>query len=177
MHEFEEALLEEMRTHDGRVTTGPLAGHPLLILTSSGAKTGEERRAILTFSRDQGDYVVAGTAGGSPTTPAWIYNLREHPEVEIEVENRTFDATARIVGMCTLLTSTIAWFRDGSTGRSSVRLILSPRNIASMWVRRPRASASLSSRRLRNSGEASAQAIRNSGIAAQPPRAPETSET
>jgi len=97
MHEFEQALIEEMRAHDGRVTTGPLAGHPLLILTSSGAKTGEERRAILTFSRDQGDYIVAGTAGGSPTTPAWVYNLREHPAVEIEAENRTFDATARVV--------------------------------------------------------------------------------
>ena len=97
MHEFETALIEEMRAHGGKVTTGPLAGHPLLVLTSSGARSGEERRAILTFSRDQGDYIVAGTAGGSPTTPAWVHNLREHPVVEIEAENRTFDATARIV--------------------------------------------------------------------------------
>lgn len=97
MHDFETALIEEMRNHDGQVTTGPLAGHPLLVLTSSGAKSGEERRAILTYSRDQGDYIVAGTAGGSPTTPAWVHNLKEHPEVEIEAENRTFDATARIV--------------------------------------------------------------------------------
>ena len=44
-------------------------GHPLLILNSIGAKSGQERRAILTCSRDGGDYVVAGTAGGSPTTP------------------------------------------------------------------------------------------------------------
>ena len=97
MHEFEQALIEEMRAHDGAVTTGPLAGHPLLVLSSSGAKTNEPRRAILTFSRDQGDYIVAGTAGGSPTTPAWVYNLREHPAVEIEAENRTFGATARVV--------------------------------------------------------------------------------
>jgi deazaflavin-dependent oxidoreductase (nitroreductase family) len=97
MHDFEKALIQEMRTHDGNVMSGPLAGHPLLVLTSSGAKSGEERQAILTFSRDHGDYVVAGTAGGSPTTPSWVYNLREHPEVEIEAENRTFEATARIV--------------------------------------------------------------------------------
>ena len=97
MHEFEQALIEEMRTHDGKVTSGPLAGHPLLVLTSSGAKSGEERQAILTFSRDDGDYIVAGTAGGSPTTPAWVHNLRQHPEVEIEAENRTFEATAHVV--------------------------------------------------------------------------------
>ncbi|HEX5039550.1 MAG TPA: nitroreductase family deazaflavin-dependent oxidoreductase [Candidatus Limnocylindria bacterium] len=97
MHDFEKALIQEMRTHDGKITSGPLAGHPLLVLTSSGARSGEPRQAILTFSRDQGDYVVAGTAGGSPSTPAWVYNLREHPEVEIEAENRTFDATARVV--------------------------------------------------------------------------------
>ena len=67
--DFENALIEQMRAHDGAVTTGPLAGHPLLVLSSSGAKSNEPRRAILTFSRDSGDYIVAGTAGGSPTTP------------------------------------------------------------------------------------------------------------
>ena len=97
MHDFEKALIQEMRAHDGNVTSGPLAGHPLLVLTSSGARSGRQRQAILTFSRDAGDYVVAGTAGGSPSTPAWVHNLREHPEVEIEAENRTFDATARVV--------------------------------------------------------------------------------
>jgi len=97
MHDFEKALIEEMRSHDGKVTSGPLAGHPLLVLTSSGAKSGAERTAILTFSRDHGDYIVAGTAGGSPTTPSWVFNLREHPEVEIEAENRMFEATAHIV--------------------------------------------------------------------------------
>ena len=60
---FENAMIEDMRAHDGVVTSGPLAGHPLLILTSTGAKSGEPRRAILTFTQDAGDYVVAGTAG------------------------------------------------------------------------------------------------------------------
>ena len=95
--DFENALIEEMRAHDGAVTTGPLAGHPLLVLSSSGAKSNEPRRAILTFSRDGGDDLVAGTAGGSPTTPAWVSNLRNHPEVTVEAENRTFPAKATIV--------------------------------------------------------------------------------
>jgi deazaflavin-dependent oxidoreductase (nitroreductase family) len=66
-------------------------------MTSSGAQTSQPRRAILTFSRDDGDYVVAGTAGGSPTTPAWVANVRENPEVQVEAENRTFTARAMIV--------------------------------------------------------------------------------
>ena len=94
---FEDAVIADMRANDGNVTTGPLAGHPLLVMTSSGARTSEPRRALLTFSRDGGDYVVAGTAGGSPTAPAWVANLREHPEVQVEAENRTFAATATIV--------------------------------------------------------------------------------
>ena len=94
---FENALIDDMRAHEGAVTTGPLAGHPLLVMISNGAKSGERRRAILTFSRDAGDYVVAGTAGGAPTTPSWVQNVREHPNVGIEAENRTFRASARVV--------------------------------------------------------------------------------
>ena len=91
---FEDALIEDMRAHDGAVTTGPLAGHPLLVLTSTGARSGELRRAILTFSRDGNDLVVAGTASGSPTDPAWVKNLARTPEVAIEAENRRFRAVA-----------------------------------------------------------------------------------
>ena len=95
---FENAMIADMRAHDGVVTSGPLAGHPLLILTTLGAKSGKERRAILTFTRDAGDYVVAGTAGGSPTTPAWVHNLEAQPHVTIEVANHASAATATIVG-------------------------------------------------------------------------------
>ena len=92
--DFENALIADMRAHDGQATTGPLAGHPLLILTSIGAKSGEPRRAILTWSRDGDAYVVAGTAGGSPTTPAWVHNLETNPDIRIEVGNREVSARA-----------------------------------------------------------------------------------
>ena len=59
---FEDALIADIREHGGDVTFGPLAGHPLLIMTSKGAKTGESRRSILSWSRDGDDYVVPGTA-------------------------------------------------------------------------------------------------------------------
>lgn len=94
---WENTLIAELRAHGGQVTQGPLAGHPLLIMTSIGAKSGEPRRAILTWSRDGDAYVVAGTNGGSPTEPLWLSNLRADPEVTIEVANRTFSARAELV--------------------------------------------------------------------------------
>lgn len=94
---FENALIADMRAHDGSVTAGPLVGDPLLIMTSTGARTGAPRRAILTYSRDGEDYIVAGTAGGSPIDPAWLSNISVRPQVEVEVGNRIYGATARIV--------------------------------------------------------------------------------
>ena len=94
---WEEQLIAEMRANGGEVTSGPLAGHPLLIMTSRGARSGEPRQAILTFHRDGDDYVVAGTAGGSPTDPGWLHNVEADPAVTVEVRNEQFDATATIV--------------------------------------------------------------------------------
>jgi deazaflavin-dependent oxidoreductase (nitroreductase family) len=94
---LEDQLIADMRAHDGAVTNGPLAGHPLMIMTSTGARTGQARRSILTLSRDGNDYIVAGTAGGSKTDPNWLSNLRADPRVTIETGNRTFEATASIV--------------------------------------------------------------------------------
>jgi deazaflavin-dependent oxidoreductase (nitroreductase family) len=95
--DWEEALIADLRAHGGRPSQGPLEGHPLLLMFSIGAKSGERRRAILTYSLDGEDYIVAGTAGGSPVTPAWVANVRANPRVSLEVANETFDTTATIV--------------------------------------------------------------------------------
>jgi deazaflavin-dependent oxidoreductase (nitroreductase family) len=94
---WEDGLIADMRAHDGAVTTGPLAGHPLLIMISKGARTGTPRRVILTWSRDGEDYVVAGTASGSPTVPAWIHNVEANPDVAVEIPPRKFNATGRVI--------------------------------------------------------------------------------
>jgi deazaflavin-dependent oxidoreductase (nitroreductase family) len=94
---FEDQMIADLRAHDGVASQGPLAGQSLLIMTSTGAKSGLERRAILTWSRDDGDYVVAGTAGGSSTEPAWVENVRRHPEVMVEAEGRVTAATGRVI--------------------------------------------------------------------------------
>ena len=95
--QWEDQLIEDMRAHGGQVTQGPLAGAPLMVMTSTGAKSGEPRRAILTYSGDGADQIVAGTAGGSPTTPAWIHNLEANPSVSIESGNETYGATAQVI--------------------------------------------------------------------------------
>jgi deazaflavin-dependent oxidoreductase (nitroreductase family) len=94
---WEEGLIADMRAHDGQVTQGPLAGNPLLIVTMTGAKSGEPRRVILTYSRSGDDYIVAGSKGGAPTDPVWLANMRANPLVSIEAANRTFPAIAEIV--------------------------------------------------------------------------------
>lgn len=94
---WEEQLIAEMRANGGKVDTGPFAGHPLLIMTSKGARSGADRRSILTYHRDGDDYIVAGTAGGSTKDPAWVHNVKAQPTVQLEVDNERFPGTATVV--------------------------------------------------------------------------------
>lgn len=94
---WEEQLIAQMRANGGKVDSGPFAGHPLLIMTSEGARSGADRRSILTYHRDAGDYVVAGTAGGSKKDPGWVHNVTAQPSVELEVDNERFPAIATVV--------------------------------------------------------------------------------
>jgi deazaflavin-dependent oxidoreductase (nitroreductase family) len=137
---WEQALIADMREHDGRPTSGPLEGHPLLLMHVPGAKTGEPRRAILTYSRDGDDYVVAGTAGGSPRDPAWFANVQAHPEVEIEIGRRSFRAIATVAAgderarLWDQHVAALPWFADypAQTGREipMVRLTAKPGDAA-----------------------------------------------
>lgn len=94
---WEESLIADLRAHGGRPSQGPLAGHPLLLMFSTGARSGLRRRSILTYSRDGRDYVVAGSNGGGPSDPAWIANVRGNPRVTLEIDNQTVEAAATIV--------------------------------------------------------------------------------
>ena len=94
---FEDALIADMRANGGEVTQGPLKGHPILVMTSIGAKSGEPRRALLTYSTDGEDFIAAGTAGGSPKAPNWLANVQADPDVTIEVRAATFPATTTAI--------------------------------------------------------------------------------
>jgi deazaflavin-dependent oxidoreductase (nitroreductase family) len=68
--------------------------HPVILLTTTGAKSGVPRVTPLNFSEDQGRLVVIASKGGSATDPAWYRNLVAHPEVTIEHGTETFRARA-----------------------------------------------------------------------------------
>jgi deazaflavin-dependent oxidoreductase (nitroreductase family) len=93
---WEEQLIADMRANGGRPSGGPMAGQPILLMFSTGAKTGERRRSILTYSREGDDLVVAGTASGSKENPAWVANVTKDPTVELEVGNETYRASATV---------------------------------------------------------------------------------
>jgi deazaflavin-dependent oxidoreductase (nitroreductase family) len=93
---FQRALIEDMRANGGKVTSGPMAGKDLMILTTTGAKTGKPRTTIVTYSRDGDAYVIAGSKGGAPTDPHWFDNIRVNPDVTAEAEGKVFKARTAV---------------------------------------------------------------------------------
>jgi deazaflavin-dependent oxidoreductase (nitroreductase family) len=64
---------------------GTLVGAPVLLLTTTGRKTGKQRTAPLLYIRDGATLVVVASKGGFPTHPAWYLNLTANPKVEVQV--------------------------------------------------------------------------------------------
>src|SRR6266850_8378172 len=93
---FNERVIDDFRAHNGQITSGPFTGRSLLLLTTKGAKTGEERTSPLAYSRDGDRFVIVASKGGAPTNPAWYHNLRTHPDVTVEVGPERFRARATI---------------------------------------------------------------------------------
>jgi deazaflavin-dependent oxidoreductase (nitroreductase family) len=91
---FTRNLIADLRANKGVASSGPMAGRGLLILTTTGAKTGEPRTAVVDPSRDGDNWVIAATKSGAPTNPAWYHNLVEHPEVNVEVGGEEYKARA-----------------------------------------------------------------------------------
>jgi deazaflavin-dependent oxidoreductase (nitroreductase family) len=73
-------------------------GVPTLLLTVTGRKTGRRLRSALIYGRDGDNYVVVASKGGSPKHPLWFLNLRDNPDVELQVGSDTFPARARVTG-------------------------------------------------------------------------------
>src|SRR5204863_5543381 len=94
-NDFTRHLMDDIREHGGP-TSGPMAGRPLMILTTSGAKSGEPRSAVVTYTRDGDRYVIAASKSGAPTNPAWYHNLIANPTVTVETGGETFQATAQV---------------------------------------------------------------------------------
>jgi deazaflavin-dependent oxidoreductase (nitroreductase family) len=94
-NDFNQRLIEEFRANGGKVS-GPFAGRPLLLLTTTGAKSGQPRTAPLVYTTDGDAIVVIASKGGAPTNPDWYYNLRANPVATVEIGEETFEARARV---------------------------------------------------------------------------------
>jgi deazaflavin-dependent oxidoreductase (nitroreductase family) len=69
-------------------------GTSVLILTTTGRRSGEPRSTPLIYGRDGDRYLVVASKGGADDPPAWYRNLEEHPEVEVQVKGDRFKARA-----------------------------------------------------------------------------------
>jgi deazaflavin-dependent oxidoreductase (nitroreductase family) len=82
------------------VETGGEEGHEwegttVLILTTTGRRSGEERSTPLIYQRSGDDYLVVASKGGADEPPAWFLNLDEHPDVTVQVKEDRFAVAAR----------------------------------------------------------------------------------
>src|SRR6266566_299597 len=92
-NERNKAVIEEFRTHGGQVK----GWAPLMLLTTTGAKTGQPRIAPLMLVTDGDRLLAVASKGGHPKHPDWYLNLLAHPEVTVEVGSEKFATTARIL--------------------------------------------------------------------------------
>lgn len=90
--------LSSVHTAAYRASGGRVAGEagnvPVLLLTTTGRKTGKQRTTPLLFIRDGHDVVVVASNGGMDWFPAWWLNLQQHPAAVIEIGRERHDVTA-----------------------------------------------------------------------------------
>jgi deazaflavin-dependent oxidoreductase (nitroreductase family) len=90
---YNESVIAEFRAQEGR-TSGMLEDAPMILLTTTGAASGEPRTAPTLGMVDGDRVVVVASNAGAATHPAWYRNLVAHPEVTVEIGTETFPATA-----------------------------------------------------------------------------------
>ena len=81
------------RASGGRLM-GRLAGNDMLLLTTTGRKTGEKRTTPLAYITDGDAYVVTGSNNGQPKHPGWYFNLKANPRAQLQVRAEVFDVVA-----------------------------------------------------------------------------------
>ena len=98
MTEFDDwnrQIIEEFRANGGKVG-GRFDGANLLLIHTTGARSGKERVNPLGYQAVGDDYAVFGSKGGAPTNPDWYHNVLANPHVTVEVGTETFAGTARV---------------------------------------------------------------------------------
>lgn len=95
-NEWNRQIIEEFRAHGGKVG-GTFEGVTLLLLTTTGAKSGQKRVNPLTCLRDGERLFIFAAKGGSPTNPDWYHNVVAYPQVTVELGSEKFAATAVLI--------------------------------------------------------------------------------
>ncbi|MGO9508351.1 MAG: nitroreductase family deazaflavin-dependent oxidoreductase [Mycobacterium sp.] len=94
LNAFNQNIVDEFRANGGKVT-GQFANSNLLLLTTTGAKSGQRRVAPLAYFDIDGKLIIIGSFAGAPVNPAWVHNLRADPHAHVELGTDAFDVTAR----------------------------------------------------------------------------------
>ena len=93
----QERVVAEFRARGGNVG-GYHASMQLLLLTTTGARSGQRRAVPLTYLPDGGRYIVTAGNAGADRHPAWYHNLVANPDVTVEVGSEVFPAVAVVAG-------------------------------------------------------------------------------
>jgi deazaflavin-dependent oxidoreductase (nitroreductase family) len=95
VNEWNKAVVEEFRANSGKVG-GNFAARQLLLLHTTGAKSGQTRINPLVYIKDGDRFVVVASKGGAPTNPDWYHNLVANPLVTVEAGIEKFQARATV---------------------------------------------------------------------------------
>ncbi len=90
-------IIAEFRANEGKVGGG-FEGAPILLLHTTGAKTGHERVNPMMYRRVGQSYAVFASKAGAPTNPDWYHNLVANPAVRAEIGTQTLEFNARVAG-------------------------------------------------------------------------------
>ena len=93
INDFNQSIIDEFRANDGKVG-GQFEGANLLLLHTTGAKSGQQRVNPLAYFDIDGRLIIIGSFAGAPVNPAWVHNLRANPQAHVEVGTDAFDVTA-----------------------------------------------------------------------------------
>jgi deazaflavin-dependent oxidoreductase (nitroreductase family) len=91
---FNKTVTDEFRANDGKVG-GQFAGAELLLLTTTGAKSGQPRLSPLAYFRVDGKLLIIGSFAGADVNPGWVHNLRAHPSAHVEIGTESSEVVAR----------------------------------------------------------------------------------
>ena len=93
MSDFNTSIIEEFRANEGKVG-GPFQGAPMVLITTTGAKSGQPRTSPLVYLPDGDRVIIFASKAGAPTNPDWYHNLKANPNLTVEIGEEKYAAVA-----------------------------------------------------------------------------------